>query len=220
MRVGAEDIRKIDQAAVRDYGMSILLLMENAGRSVSDLISAKYPPCKVLVFSGKGNNGGDGFVAARHLSNRGFSVRVALLEDPAELQADPFLNFSILTKMGIPCFQVEKVSELELSEQLNKTDLVVDAMLGVGVHRVVEGVFARAIHAINASQRPVVSIDIPSGLDADNGQIHGVAVMATQTITLALPKTGLFVGEGVRCAGEIVVADIGIPKKLLEPYLN
>ncbi|MFH0986236.1 MAG: NAD(P)H-hydrate epimerase [Candidatus Omnitrophota bacterium] len=220
MNIGTEEMRKIEHSAFRDCGMPSLLLMENAGRSVSDIISLKYKPCRVLIFSGKGNNGGDGFVVARHLFNRGYSVYVVLMENPAGLPTDSLLNFSILKKMGIPWAQLGEVSDEELSDQLNKTELVVDAIFGIGIHRAVSGSFLRAILAINGSRRPVVSIDVPSGLDADTGQVHGVAVRATMTVTLALPKTGLFVGEGPQCAGEIEVADIGIPKKLLAPYLK
>ena len=219
-KVFAEDIRRIDEAALRDYSIPGLLLMENAGRSVSDAISKQYPPCKVLIFSGKGNNGGDGLVVARYLADRGYSVQVALLEDPSRLQADPLLNYSNVIKMNIPCVLVSAASEEKLFGLCQESELVVDAIFGIGIRRPVCGVFEKAIRAINRSQKPVVSVDIPSGLDADTGQVHGIAVKATQTVTLALPKRGLFEGEGPRYAGEIEVADIGIPHELLRPYLD
>jgi ADP-dependent NAD(P)H-hydrate dehydratase / NAD(P)H-hydrate epimerase len=220
MRISAAEIHKMDESALRDYSMPGLLLMENAGRSVSEIISKEYKPCKVLIFSGKGNNGGDGLVVARHLANHGYSVQVALLEDPAGLKGDPLLNFQILSKMNISRVLMATISEEEISVYCRKSDLVVDAIFGVGIHSSVGGIFEKAIHAINGRQRPVVSIDIPSGLDADTGQVHGVAVKATKTVTLALPKRGLFVGEGPRYAGEIEVADIGIPRELLLPFMN
>jgi NAD(P)H-hydrate epimerase len=219
-RVGSDAIRKLDQSAIRDYAIPALLLMENAGRSVSDVISCEYKPCKVLVFIGKGNNGGDGLVVARHLANRGFLVQVAFLEDPTRFKADSLLNFSIVSKMNIPRSLMAAFSEGEILELCQETDLVVDAIFGIGIHGPMRGIFEKAIRAINGSQRPVVSIDIPSGLDADNGQVHGVAVKATRTVTLALPKRGLFEGEGPRYAGEIEVADIGIPRELLLPFLS
>ncbi|MFH1209036.1 MAG: NAD(P)H-hydrate epimerase [Candidatus Omnitrophota bacterium] len=220
MSISAAEIRKMDESAIRDYSMPGLLLMENAGRSVSEIIFREYKPCKVLIFAGKGNNGGDGLVAGRHLANHGYSVQVAFLEDPAGLKGDPLLNFSIMSKMNIPWALMAAISEKEISAYCRKSDLVVDAIFGVGIHSSVNGISEKAIRAINGSQRPVVSIDIPSGLDADTGQIHGVAVKATKTVTLALPKRGLYEGEGPRYAGKIEVADIGIPRELLLPFMN
>ncbi len=231
-RVSAEDIRRIDQRAIREYAIPSFLLMENAGRSVSDVILRDYKPCKVLIFVGKGNNGGDGLVIARHLANRGFSVQVILLEDPVHLKPDPLLNYNIVRRMNIPSVLMADGSEAAASgevpfeggknliEYCRDPDLIVDAIFGVGIHSPVRGIFEKVIRAINASKKPVVSIDIPSGLDADTGQVHGVAVKATKTVTLALPKRGLFEGEGPRYAGEIEVADIGIPRELLAPFLN
>ncbi|MFH1799917.1 MAG: NAD(P)H-hydrate epimerase [Candidatus Omnitrophota bacterium] len=220
MRISTAEILKMDESAIQDYSMPGLLLMENAGRSVSEIIFKEYKPCKVLIFVGKGNNGGDGLVVARHLANHGYSVQVALFEDPASLKDDPLLNFSIINKMNIPWTLIEAISEEEICAYCKKSELVVDAIFGVGIHSSVGGIFEKAIRAINGSQRPVVSIDIPSGLDADTGQVHGVAVKATKTATLSLPKHGLFEGEGPGHAGKIEVADIGIPRDLLLPFMN
>ncbi len=220
VRIGAEDIRRLDQSATLDYAIPSLLLMENAGRSVADVISREYKPCEVLIFIGKGNNGGDGLVVARHLSNHGFLVQVALLEDPAQLKSDSLLNFSIMGKMNIPWVLMPAVSEKRIFELCQAAELVVDAIFGIGIHSPVRGIFDAAICAINKSRKPVVSIDIPSGLDADTGKIHGVAVKAKKTVTLGLPKRGLYEGEGPRYAGEIEVADIGIPRELLLPFLS
>ena len=220
MRISASDVRKMDESAIRDYAMPGLLLMENAGRSVGEIICRDYKPCKVLIFVGRGNNGGDGLVAARHLANHGYFVQVVFIEDPARLRGDTLQNFSIFSKMNIPWVTMSSVSEEEIFNYCKESDLVVDAIFGVGIHSSVCGIFERAIHAINGSQRPVVSIDIPSGLDADTGLVHGVVVKATKTVTLALPKRGLFEGEGPRYAGKIEVADIGIPRELLLPFIN
>ncbi len=219
-RVGADEIRELDRLATRDYSMPALLLMENAGRSVSDVILREYKACKVLIFIGKGNNGGDGLVVARHLANHGYFVQVALLEDPSRLKADPLLNFSIVSKMNIPRVLLAAASDEKIPAYCQESELVVDAIFGVGIHSPVCGIFEKAILAINGSHRPVVSIDIPSGLDADTGQVHGVAVRATQTVTLSLPKRGLFEGEGPRYSGEIRVVDIGMPRELLLPFLS
>ena len=221
MRISAEEIRRMDQSAIQDYSIPSLLLMENAGRSVSDVIFRDFRPCKVLIFAGKGNNGGDGFVVARHLTNRGYSVKVVLLEDPARLKLDPLLNFKIVSKMNIPVvLSNESIPEEELLRHCLNAELIVDAIFGVGVDSPARGIFEKAIRAINRGMKPVLSIDVPSGLNADTGQVHGVAVKATKTVTLALPKAGLFEGEGPQYAGEIEVADIGIPRKLLSPFLG
>ena len=220
MRISAEEVRRLDQSAIRDYGIPSFLLMENAGRSISDVISREYKPCKVLIVTGKGNNGGDGLVVARYLANRGYVVRVVLLEDPARFKTDPLLNFSIVSKMNIPSVLMTAASEEKIFKFCQESELVVDAIFGVGIHSPVRGIFEKAIRAINRCQKPVVSIDIPSGLDADTGQVHGVAVKATWTVTLALPKRGLSEGEGPGYTGRIEVADIGIPRELLLPFLG
>ncbi|MBI4710956.1 MAG: NAD(P)H-hydrate epimerase [Candidatus Omnitrophica bacterium] len=186
MRISVEEARRIDQAAMHDYAIPGILLMENAGRSVGDSISREYKPCKVLIFAGKGNNGGDGLVVARHLTNRGYFVRVVLIEDPALLKSDPLLNFSIMNKMKIPWGRMGDVSDEKVSVYCLESGLVVDAIFGIGINSPVSGIFKKAILAINGSQRPVVSIDIPSGLG------H---------------------------SGAIEVADIGIPRELLLPFL-
>jgi hydroxyethylthiazole kinase-like uncharacterized protein yjeF len=220
MKISVAEIRKMDESAMRDYAMPSLLLMENAGRSVSEVIFREYQPCQVLIFAGKGNNGGDGLVVARHLANHGYSVQVALFEDPASLKGDPLLNFSIIRKMNISWVPVNAFSDEEVTACCQRAELVVDAIFGIGIHSAVSGIFERTIRAINGSQRPVVSIDIPSGLDADTGHVYGIAVKATKTVTLALPKRGLFEGEGPLYAGKIEVADIGIPRALLSPFLD
>ena len=220
MRITAEEVRRIDQKAIREYAIPGLLLMENAGRSVSEVIFRCYKPCKVLIFAGKGNNGGDGLVVARHLANRGFPVQIILLEDPAKLKADSLLNFDILCRMKASLVPMTDASEDEFFGYTQNSDLVVDAIFGVGIRGPVSGVFENAIRAVNRSGKQVISIDVPSGLDADTGQVRGVAVKATRTVTLALPKIGLYEGAGPGLSGEIEVVDIGLPRELLQPFLT
>ncbi len=221
MSISAAEMRRLDEAAIRDHAIPSLLLMENAGRSVCDVISREYEPCKVLVLVGKGNNGGDGLVVARHLANRGYKVEVALLEDPAKFKADPLLNLTMIVKMNIPRVSMsDVVTEEEVLARCRKADLVVDAIFGIGIHSPVCGIFESAIRAVNRSGKPVLSIDIPSGLDADTGCVHGVAVKADWTVALALPKSGFFEREGPRHTGKIEVVDTGLPRELLRPFLN
>lgn len=219
-RVTVTEVRRIDQEANDRYGMPSILLMENAGRSVSEAIARISDPCKVAIFSGKGNNGGDGFVIARHLDNRGYLVRVILLADPSKLTGDALTNFEIVRKMEIPVAVLSGASEDEFLRICGDSDLVVDAILGIGLQSSLAGVFEAAIRAINRSGKGVISVDIPSGLDADTGEPHGIAVKATWTVTLALPKAGLYAGEGPRYAGKIETVGIGLPWQLLHPFLE
>ncbi len=212
-------MRRLDEAAIRDFGIPALLLMENAGRAAGDIMLRHFSPGKVLVLVGKGNNGGDGMVVARHLANRGFSVRVILLDVPSVLKPDPLLHYHILRKMKVPILLPEDRG-LNLGAELRNAGLIVDAIFGVGLHGPVGGSVRAVIRAINQSEKPVVSIDVPSGLDADSGRVLGDAVKATRTITLALPKAGLFEGEGPEHAGTIDVVDIGIPVALMRPFLD
>lgn len=220
MRISVEDVRRIDQQAISEYGIPGILLMENAGRSVSDVISRDFKPCQVAIFVGKGSNGGDGLVVARHLSNRGFCVQIILLEDPSRLKGDSLLNFSIVKKSKFSMLLMTGASEAEFQKSIDDFDIVVDAIFGVGIRGPVSGVFENAIRAINGSHAKVISIDVPSGLCADTGQVRGVAIRATKTVTLSLPKMGLFEAEGPRLAGEIEVVDIGLPRELLQPFLG
>jgi len=219
--VTSEQMRRLDQASIEKYSIPSILLMENAGRAVASAVIREYGNCPVLVFAGKGNNGGDGLVVARDLVNHGSPVRVVLLEDPEQLKPDPLLNFRIARKMKIPMTLARpKMTERVFEACSRKAAVIVDAIFGIGLNSPVRGVFASAIRAIRRSGRPVVSIDIPSGLDADTGEIHGDAVTAERTVTLGLPKRGLTRQEGPAHAGKIEVADIGIPRPLLVPFLR
>ena len=157
---------------------------------------------------------------SRHLANRGFSSQVILLEDPSGLKPDPLMNLNILRKMNVPLVHRCVASEEDFFKNVHTADLVVDAIFGVGINSPVTGILENAIRAINRSHKDVISIDVPSGLDADTGEVQGVAVKARKTVTLALPKLGLFEGEGPKYAGEIEVVDIGLPRELLRPFLD
>lgn len=210
-------MRELDRRAIEECGIPSLLLMENAGRGVAELIFASYKGRRVSIFCGKGNNGGDGLVAARHLHNRGFQVQVFLFAEPSALKEDPALNYRIVSKMKIP-LQVfaGKVSAAETASLLSRTDIVVDALLGVGLNAPVTGALAEAIDGMNQGAKNIVAVDIPSGLDADTGKVLGCAVKASITATLGLPKKGLFEGDGPVHSGKICVVDIGLPRELLQ----
>ncbi len=210
--VSAEEMRRLDEKAIREYGIPSLLLMENAGRGVAEAIQSAFGSgLSISVFCGKGNNGGDGFVCARHLYNRGFAVQVLLFAESQELKEDAKLNFDILNKMRLPLFRNPK----DIPFLIQSSEVLVDALFGVGLRRELSGIFREAVEAINSAGKKVVSIDVPSGLDSDSGRVLGAAVKADRTFTLALPKRGFYVGDGPAHAGEIHVIDIGIPRDLL-----
>lgn len=212
-------MRRIDSLASEQYLIPSLLLMENAGRAVADFICQNFPQGSVTIFIGTGNNGGDGLVAARYLHNRGFDIRVILLDHPARLKGDPRLNHQILHQMNVSILIADQETVLEALHQYCRESIVlVDAIFGIGLQRPVQGHYEKVIQIMNQSQRPVISVDIPSGLDADTGKVLGIAVQATTTITFALPKKGLEISSGPAHAGQVKIADIGIPRELLVPF--
>lgn len=211
-------MRKLDEIAIKRYGIPSLLLMENAGRGTADLAEKALGKRKkrVLIVCGKGNNGGDGFVSARHLFNRGYQVRVILLCRLDELKNDPKINYTILQRMNVPIQPVLNQAQFRALEQLLKnSDLMIDAIFGIGLERPVTGLFYSVILALNQSKKPILSIDVPSGLNSDNGKIMGIGIKARYTATLACAKKGLNLNEGPKYAGKVTVLDISIPRKCL-----
>jgi len=219
MAVDRKTIRELDRIAVERFTVPSIILMENAGRGAAEIIAEKYPfraRLKVLVVAGKGNNAGDGFVVARHLSNKGYAVRVATLAKKEKYRGDAQTNLRVLFRLGVPVKDCTgPASSATLLKELEDASLVVDAIFGTGLSGDVRPPMRDAIEAINSSQKPIVSLDIPSGLDADSGLVLGSAVRATHTITFALPKKGFFIGEGPEYTGELHLCDIGIAAERL-----
>ncbi|MDD5217769.1 MAG: NAD(P)H-hydrate epimerase [Candidatus Omnitrophica bacterium] len=219
--VTAAVMQALDRKAIEEYGIPGLLLMENAGRGIAEFIFDLSRRCRVTVFAGKGNNGGDGFVVARHLANRGCQVLILLFGDAAKLKDDPAVNYAIAVRMKIPVVAVgEAVTKEELIAYVERSDVIVDALFGVGLHAPPAGNYRQAVEAINQAAKTVVAVDVPSGIHADTGEVLGCAVRATHTATLGLPKKGLFEGRGPEYAGKIAVIHIGIPNEELEKALN
>jgi NAD(P)H-hydrate epimerase len=206
-------MREIDRKASEVYGIPSLELMENAGKAVAEKVHRYYPEAeRVAVFCGKGNNGGDGLVAARHLSEKA-NAAVFLLCRKEELSGGAKAN---LEKFKGRVLEVTGEGELKKSLSASaKGDLIVDAIFGTGLRSDATGLFKEAIEGINSIGRKVVSVDIPSGIDSDNGQIRGVAVKADLTVTFGAPKVGLYLFPGVEYAGRVEVADIGFPHALI-----
>jgi ADP-dependent NAD(P)H-hydrate dehydratase / NAD(P)H-hydrate epimerase len=216
----AAEMREVDRLSTERAGVSSLTLMENAGKSVAEFIAARlknFADLPIVVFSGKGNNGGDGFVAARHLQKMGASVSVILFGDPAELKGDAAKNFKRLKNTEVT--QVSEAENWVLPRwEADRSGIIVDALLGTGIRGPVTGLFHAAIDAIN--QRPpgytVFSVDIPSGLDSDTGEVRGAAVRADFTVTFTAPKIGMFLAEASILIGSLVVREIGSPSELIE----
>jgi hydroxyethylthiazole kinase-like uncharacterized protein yjeF len=213
----AAQMRAIDQAAVANYGMPSLLLMENAGRAVAlrvlELCGDRRPD--ILVLCGKGNNGGDGFVAARHLWNRGFPVTCLLAGGLEELRGDAKVNLDLALRLGVPVVSFTEDSD-EPARHARAAGVIVDALLGTGFQGEPRGAIATAIRATRGVAAPVVAVDVPSGLEADTGRLAETHVRADHTVTFGLPKIGLAGYPGRSAAGTITVADISLPRPLLE----
>ena len=213
----ASEMRGLDERATKEFGIPSLLLMENAGRGIAELIFNLRTARRVSILCGKGNNGGDGFVIARHLVNRGILVKVILCAPSEEIKGDAKLNFDIVSKMKIPHQEISgSIEEARLAADFQNADLIVDAIFGVGLSAPLEKSFAKIVTLLNHSGRDVLAVDIPSGLHADTGEVLGVACVSRMTATLGLPKKGLFAGEGPKHAGRVLVIDIGLPREILK----
>ncbi len=217
--LNADQIRELDRRAIREIGIPGPVLMENAGRAVADAIQARFAelaPGPVLILAGKGNNGGDGYVIARVLIDRGWQVRTVVIASAGEIRGDAAVHLRALKRCGGEV--VHAASETRLEAVLSRgvaAALVVDALLGTGLNQEVRGVSREAIVWCNRQAAPVVAVDIPSGVAADSGQILGAAVRADLTVSFAAAKPGLVSYPGAAWSGEIEVAEIGIPAALL-----
>lgn len=212
-----EQMRRIDRRAIESLGIPSLILMESAGRGIADALMDEYPDAAsrpIVVLCGKGNNGGDGLVAARHLARRGIRSRVLLFGSAAEISGDASVNLRAARASGL---EVEEIADeatwSRVRGDLNRLGaLVLDALLGTGVRGGARGLLAGVIDDVNASGAAVVAVDLPSGLDADSGEVEGPAVAATRTYTLCRPKLPLVSGPAAPRAGIWRVIPIGIPE--------
>ncbi|MBI2883973.1 MAG: NAD(P)H-hydrate dehydratase [Candidatus Methylomirabilis oxyfera] len=223
--VTAGQMRELDRRATEEYGIPSLLLMENAGLQAVLELERVFPLLTqrhVAIVCGKGNNGGDGFVVARHLFNREIAVKVLLLARRADVKGDARTNLEIIQKCGIPIYEVTTSQALEARRgAIEEADVVVDAILGTGTTGPAKGLFVEAIELLNQSGRPIVALDIPSGLNSDEGSIPGPSINADLTVTFGLPKRCVILYPAASYAGRVVTVDIGLPRPLLtDPILN
>lgn len=221
MRIlNATQMREADRRTIEEIGIASLVLMENAGRQVVAAIEASFPELasqRVAIVCGRGNNGGDGFVVARTLQQRGVDVAVFLLGRVAEIKGDARTNLEILGRLNATVVEITQEQEWELHfSEISACDLIVDAIFGTGLSQPLSGMLETVVADINGAGIPVVSIDLPSGLSADTHELIGDSIDATLTVTLGAPKLPLVLPPGDTRAGDLVVADIGIPNDIIE----
>ncbi len=213
-------MRELDGKTIEQIGVPGIVLMENASRGVFEIIHAEMGPLKGLkgvIVCGKGNNGGDGFAVARHLFNAGAQPKIVLAADPKEIAGDAKINMFICKNLSIPIHSAVDFKRLgTLRKLVREADFVVDALLGTGVSGPLKPLFLNIINIVNSSDCPIFAVDIPSGVQADDGRVFNGAVNADHTITFGAPKIGLYVYPGAGFAGNINVVDIGIPGALTD----
>ena len=210
----AEEMRRMDDLAIREFQVDVLLLMENAGRATASLarkmLSGKITGKRVACMVGGGNNGGDGIVAARHLSNWGAEVDLIAGTTRDKIKETPTRQLQILEKTGLPTVFDDY--------NLGNYDLLVDGLIGYGLEGNPRDRVAKMIEDANRSGRPILAVDLPSGMNATTGQAYDPCTKATSTLTLALPKTGFLNPRSSAYLGELYVADISIPRKVYERF--
>ncbi len=221
MRIlNAQQMREADRRSIEDIGIASLVLMENAGRQVVAAVESLYPDLadrSIAIVCGKGNNGGDGFVAARTLQQRGFDVSVFVIGRVNEIKGDARINLEILGRIGQPVVEVADETAWELhGAEIAGHDLIIDAMFGIGLSAPLTGFYETVVADINEAGVPVVAIDIPSGMSADTCDLIGDCVEAAVTVTLGAPKLPLVLPPAEMKSGEVVIADIGIPAELID----
>ncbi len=220
-----EQSRQVDRLAIEKYGISGLVLMENAGRGVADKVCQLAADPKkagqIVICCGKGNNAGDGFVIARHLHLRGFDVSVLLWANADELGGDAETNFRILQNIGLPVELLSDEHDVDrLDKHLDGAACIVDALLGTGARGEPRPPLDEVIDRINAAEAPVLAVDLPSGLDCDSGQPATHTIRATLTCTFFSAKPGFFAPGAKSYTGELHVLDIGLPPDLIEQVLR
>ncbi|MEX0727172.1 MAG: NAD(P)H-hydrate epimerase [Planctomycetaceae bacterium] len=214
-----DEVREIDRRAVEQFGMSSLVLMENAGRGCTEWMMRLGIRGRVTICAGKGNNGGDGFVIARHLENARHDVIVLLTCPAHELRGDALANYNILKVAGTPIHEWSSSESFNAwPEILNHADWIVDALLGTGMQGDVREPYRTAIALINTHHPArVLAVDIPSGMDCDTGDVLGTCIKASCTATFVALKPCFQVPSAEHYTGPVKVIDIGVPRVMWEP---
>lgn len=214
--VTAKEMADMDKFAIEKIGIPGMVLMENAGREVVAVIKEKLGTVEhktIVIFCGKGNNGGDGYVIARYLLDMGANVQTYLVGKTEEVKGDAKSNLKILQDLGHIVLPISRLEHVDLSKGAH---LVVDALLGTGVRGALKGLLAQIVEKINEMDAPVIAVDLPTGMEADTGAINGACVRANSTVTMAYLKSGLLLSPAREHAGDVVVANIGMPASVAE----
>ena len=218
--VKAHEMQEMDRLSIREMGIPGIVLMENAARGASRVFLEHFSPEEdscVLIICGRGNNGGDGYAMARYLSQAGLKIRVVVLAELDRISGDALTNLEIIKRMDLDICEVPGPSRIsEFRRHLEECDYMVDGIFGTGLNSPVEGFYGQVLEEISAAGKPLMAIDMPSGLNADTGQIMGVALKADLTVTFGFPKLGQVLFPGVDCVGRLTRVDIGIPKSVSE----
>ena len=214
--ITADQMRDVDRAMVEKYGISLVQMMENAGRNLAHLARVRFlngdaRGRRVVVLAGTGGNGGGGLVCARRLHGWGASVEIVTTAPASSYEGVPASQLDILQQISIP------ITHTLEGNNLPETDLIVDAIIGYSLRGAPTGGAAALIRQANSRGAPVLALDVPSGIDVTTGQVHEPAIRGTATLTLALPKTGLKASTALGYIGELYLADIGVPPEL---YVN
>jgi len=215
---GQKDLQALDQYTIEQFGLPGIVLMENAGNMIVQEMMRMFPNqhTRIVVLAGAGNNGGDGFVIARRLSDFGYDVLLCVVVDRERLRGDALVHFQAYERRALPLFELATSSLEQVKVELTQADLIVDALLGTGINGAVREPFVEIISYVNNLNKYVVSVDIPSGVSADTGIVEGIAIKANQTITFALPKKGFFLADGPMYIGNWQVVDISVSPSIVE----
>lgn len=206
--ISVSQAQAFDRHAQEKLGIPSFILMENAGRGVAEEAAVMLGKKKrVAVVCGVGNNGGDGLVAARHLLNSGKQVSIYIIGKRSKLKADPRTNFTVLSRMKARIRWVRSLHDLK---GIGNSDLIIDAIFGIGLSSEVRKPYSEIIDLLNRSRKPILAVDVPSGLDADTGKVMGTAVKARRTVTFVALKKGFSRADGPKHCGKVMVRDIGI----------
>ncbi|MGJ7919052.1 NAD(P)H-hydrate dehydratase [Neobacillus sp. LXY-4] len=217
---GQKEMQQMDQYTMEKIGLPGVVLMENAGAKVVEEIIANSPEDhpRVVVLAGAGNNSGDGFVISRRLIDLGFEPLLCLLVEPGRIKGDAKVHFDVYINRELPIFYLHENTVEDLKKELDRSDIIIDAILGTGVNGPVREPFHQVISLVNeyGQKKLVISVDIPSGVSSDDGKVEGVAIKADKTISFVFPKKGFFLNDGPKYIGEWKAVDISVPVQIVE----
>lgn len=220
LAVTVEQMREVDRVMVEEIGVSIVMMMENASRNIAVIVRRmlgnSVKDKKIVILCGKGNNGGDGLGAARHLINFGAVCKVFLATEADKLNPNAKAQYTILKQINAEVNEYGSFSDAHLTSHLGFSDLIIDAILGYNLRGNPKEPIATLIRLANDSRKLILAVDIPSGLNGDTGEPNDPTIKATTTLTLALPKVGLLTDSAKQNVGELYVADLSVPKSVYD----